>query len=127
MPKKIRKNNYMLGPMLMAFGLVIGIAALIGDNPIANAVNPVLGPILKPIADAIQGTQPEQKPSQSEPSNPTNPSTPSAPSGDSVAQSSGPQKTSSADLPPSVSSNLPQKVGSAVILSGSVQTVELQR
>lgn len=133
MPKKNKKNNYALGPILMAFGLVIGIAALIGDNPIANVVNPVLEPIIKPIVDAISGTQPApQNPGSSngnQPSSPSdsNPSTPSAPA--SGGQKSGPQKTSSplSNLPPAISSNLPQKVGSAVIFGGSVQKVELQR
>ena len=129
MPKKNKKNNYALGPILMAFGLVTGIAALIGDNPIANVVNPILEPITKPIIDAITGIQPSQPPQNPSPSEPisTDPSTPSAPSGDSVAQPSEPQRTSSSDLLPAVSSNLPQKVGSAVIFGGSVQTVELQR
>lgn len=139
MPKKNKKNNYALGPILIAFGLTIGIAALIGDNPIANVVNPIVEPIVKPIADAISGTWPAQNPNPSSPdgaiNQPPSDSNVLVPgAGESSTDASGikqsnPQKTSSqsADLPPSVNSNLPQKVGSAVIYGGGVQKVELSR
>ena len=135
MPKKTKKNSYALGPILMAFGLVIGIAALIGDNPIANVINPILEPITKPLLDAIQqGTQPS--PSNTQKENPPSQPTPAPSSGgtssseinpEQAQRPQSPQRTSSSDLPPAVTSNLPQKVGSAVIFGGSVQTVELQR
>jgi len=126
MPKRSNQKNK-LGSILIALGLLLALAGYVGIEPIASIVNP----ILKPIVDAITGVQPSQPASQDNnqpnaPNTPT-PSSTSSEGSDRQSQQPSPQKTSQSDSSTSINSNLPQKVGSAVIFGGEVQRVELSK
>ena len=114
MAKKAVKRDNSLGPILIAIGLLLTIGTVIGNNPIADIIRPILGisGTPAPIVAPQEKNQPNIPPADNP--QPIN------------VGSTEPQQTSSGSSS-AVESNLPQKVGSAVILGGEVQTIALER